>query len=57
MHLTRTWYERHLARLYDDGPLRMADLAQLELIAGTYKSREKFATINTPLKPKGMRPT
>ena len=44
MHLTRTWYERHLARLYDDGPLRMADLAQLELIAGTYKSREKFLT-------------
>jgi DNA helicase-2/ATP-dependent DNA helicase PcrA len=44
MHLTRTWYEPHLARLYDDATSRMADLAQLEEIAGTYKSREKFLT-------------
>ena len=44
MHLARTWYEPHLDRLYDDGPLRMADLTQLEQIAGTYKSREKFLT-------------
>ena len=35
MHLTRAWYEPHLARLYDDAALRMADLAQLEEIAGT----------------------
>jgi DNA helicase II / ATP-dependent DNA helicase PcrA len=44
LHLTRAWYEPHLARLYDDAALRMADLAQLEEIAGTYKSREKFLT-------------
>ena len=44
MNLTRAWYEPHLARLYDDATPRMADLAQLEEIAGTYKSREKFLT-------------
>ena len=42
MHLTRAWNEPHLAR--HDAALRMADLAQLEEIAGTYKSREKFLT-------------
>ena len=44
MHLARAWYEPHLDRLYDDGPLRMPDLAQLEQIASTYKSRERFLT-------------
>jgi DNA helicase-2/ATP-dependent DNA helicase PcrA len=44
MHLVRTWYEPHLDRLYEDGQFRIPDLAQLEQIAGTYKSREKFLT-------------
>jgi len=44
MYLTREWYEPHLERLYEDPQFRLADLAQLEQIAGTYKSREKFLT-------------
>jgi DNA helicase-2/ATP-dependent DNA helicase PcrA len=44
MHLVRAWYEPHLPRLYDDPQSRAADLAQLEQIAGTYKSMEKFLT-------------
>ena len=44
MHLVRTWYEPHLTRLYEDAQSRAADLAQLEQIAGTYKSRQKFLT-------------
>jgi ATP-dependent DNA helicase UvrD/PcrA len=44
MHLVRTWYEPHLVRRYDDHQNRVADLAQLEQIAGNYKSREKFLT-------------
>ena len=44
MHLARAWYEPHLARLYEDAQLRMADLAQLELIAANYNTREKFLT-------------
>jgi DNA helicase II / ATP-dependent DNA helicase PcrA len=30
--------------MYDDGHLRMADIAQLEQIAGGYESRERFLT-------------
>ena len=44
IHFVRVWYEPHLARLYDDAPVRMPDLAHLEQIAGTYKSGEKFLT-------------
>jgi ATP-dependent DNA helicase UvrD/PcrA len=44
MHLVRVWYEPHLERLYEDPQFRLADLGQLEQIAGTYKSREKFLT-------------
>ena len=44
MHLARVWYEPHLERLYEDHQFRIPDLAQLEQIAGTYKSREKFLT-------------
>jgi DNA helicase II / ATP-dependent DNA helicase PcrA len=44
IHLVMAWYEPHLARLYEDSRARMVDLAQLEQIAGTYKSREKFLT-------------
>ena len=32
------------SRLYDDPKSREADIAQLEQIAGTYKSRQKFLT-------------
>ncbi|HET9045335.1 MAG TPA: ATP-dependent helicase [Casimicrobiaceae bacterium] len=38
------WYEPHLARLYDDAPLRAPDLVQLRRIAATYPSRERFLT-------------
>jgi DNA helicase II / ATP-dependent DNA helicase PcrA len=42
--LLRQWYEPHLHRMYDDGHLRMADIAQLEQIAAGYESRERFLT-------------
>ena len=38
------WYEPQMARLYDDGAPRDADLAQLKRIATTYASRERFLT-------------
>ena len=38
------WYEPHLARLYDDAPVRQRDLVQLQQIASTYSSRERFVT-------------
>jgi DNA helicase-2/ATP-dependent DNA helicase PcrA len=38
------WYEPHLARLYDDAPVRQGDLVQLARIAATYASRERFLT-------------
>ena len=38
------WYEPHLIRLYDDATIRLRDLVQLEQIAATYKSRQKFLT-------------
>jgi DNA helicase-2/ATP-dependent DNA helicase PcrA len=38
------WYEPHLARLYDDAYARRGDLAQLQRIAATYSSRERFLT-------------
>ena len=40
----RRWYEPHLERLHDDAAARMADLAQLEQIAASYRSREQFLT-------------
>src|SRR5262245_16826703 len=42
--LVRQWYEPHLQRIYDDGHLRAADIAQLEKIAAGYESRERFLT-------------
>jgi Phage integrase family len=42
--LVRQWYEPHLQRMYDDGHLRAADIAQLEQIAAGYGSRERFLT-------------
>lgn len=38
------WYQPHLERLHDDAPARAADLQQLERIAATYASRERFLT-------------
>lgn len=40
----RYWYEPHLERLHEDASTRLADLLQLEQIAGGYPSREKFLT-------------
>jgi DNA helicase-2/ATP-dependent DNA helicase PcrA len=38
------WYTPQLERLYDDAPMRLQDLAQLQNIAGTYRGREQFLT-------------
>jgi DNA helicase II / ATP-dependent DNA helicase PcrA len=40
----RRWYEPHLERIHDDAPARKADLMQLEQIAASYPSRERFLT-------------
>jgi DNA helicase-2/ATP-dependent DNA helicase PcrA len=40
----RGWYEPHLERLHDDAAVRAADLAQLEQIAASYRTREQFLT-------------
>jgi len=40
----RRWYQPHLERLHDDAGTRAGDLAQLEQIAATYPSRERFLT-------------
>src|SRR5262249_42853061 len=40
----RSWYEPHLARIHDDAATRVADLVQLEQIAASYPSRERFLT-------------
>ena len=40
----RAWYEPHLERAYDDHAARRADLLQLERIAATTPSRERFLT-------------
>ncbi|GAA4489190.1 UvrD-helicase domain-containing protein [Gluconacetobacter asukensis] len=42
--LIRHWYEPHLERLHEDATTRLADLLQLEQIAGGYPSRERFLT-------------
>ncbi len=42
--LARQWYEPHLHRMYEDGHVRAADIAQLEQIAAGYDSRERFLT-------------
>ncbi len=38
------WYTPQLERIYDDAPMRLQDLAQLQNIAGTYPERERFLT-------------
>jgi DNA helicase-2/ATP-dependent DNA helicase PcrA len=42
--LVRAWYEPHLERLYDNANIRAGDVEQLEQIAATYPSRERFLT-------------
>ena len=42
--MVRTWYRPHLQRLYDSAHVRAGDLEQLEVIAGSYPSRERFLT-------------
>ncbi|MBE9607171.1 ATP-dependent helicase [Acetobacteraceae bacterium H6797] len=42
--LARCWYEPILARIHEDAPTRLADLAQLQQIAAGYPSRERFLT-------------
>jgi DNA helicase-2/ATP-dependent DNA helicase PcrA len=44
IELVRKWYEPHLERLHEDASARLADLVQLEQIAGGYASRERFLT-------------
>ncbi len=38
------WYEGELERLFDDAPVRQADIQQLARIAATYPSLERFLT-------------
>ncbi len=40
----RAWYEPHLERLHEDFATRQIDLVQLEQIAATFPSRERFLT-------------
>jgi DNA helicase-2/ATP-dependent DNA helicase PcrA len=44
MERVRLWYEPHLQRIHEDATARLADLLQLEQIASTYPSRERFLT-------------
>jgi DNA helicase II / ATP-dependent DNA helicase PcrA len=40
----RLWYEPHLDRIHEDSLTRREDLIQLEQIASSYPSRERFLT-------------
>jgi len=40
----REWYQPHLERIYDSAQVRAGDLVQLERIATSFDSREKFLT-------------
>ncbi len=44
MELIARWYEPHLQRIYDEAFVRQRDVAQLQKIAATYPSRERFLT-------------
>jgi DNA helicase II / ATP-dependent DNA helicase PcrA len=44
MDLVTRWYEPHLQRIYEDAYIRQSDLVQLQQIASTYTSRERFLT-------------
>jgi DNA helicase-2/ATP-dependent DNA helicase PcrA len=40
----KKWYEAHLNRIYESAAMRMGDIEQLEQIANTFSSRERFIT-------------
>lgn len=40
----RRWYEPHLERNHDDAAMRHADILQMESLAATFSSRERFLT-------------
>ena len=42
MDLVKRWYGPHLERLHDDAPARRLDVDNLERIASSYASRERF---------------
>ncbi len=42
--LVLRWYETRIDTMYDDANVRLADLATLARIAGTYASQERFLT-------------
>ena len=44
MECVSKWYEPHLERIYEDAFVRLADILQLQQIASTYASRERFLT-------------
>ncbi len=44
MDVVTHWYEPHLQRIYEDAYIRQGDLVQLQQIASTYTSRERFLT-------------
>ncbi|HEV7632527.1 MAG TPA: ATP-dependent helicase [Steroidobacteraceae bacterium] len=44
MRLVREWYQPHLERIYEHFHTRIGDLDQLEQLAATYPSRERFIT-------------
>jgi DNA helicase-2/ATP-dependent DNA helicase PcrA len=44
MEAVTRWYEPHLQRIYEDAYVRQGDLVQLQQIAATYRSRERFLT-------------
>jgi DNA helicase-2/ATP-dependent DNA helicase PcrA len=44
LDLAVQWYQPQLQRIFDDAPARMADLQQLQRLAGDHRSRERFLT-------------
>src|SRR5204862_179426 len=44
LELVARWYEPHLQRIHEDAFVRQRDIAQLQQIAATYPSRERFLT-------------
>jgi DNA helicase-2/ATP-dependent DNA helicase PcrA len=42
--MVRRWYEPHLERNHEDASIRHADVLQMESIASTYPTRERFLT-------------
>ncbi|MEP6942148.1 MAG: ATP-dependent helicase [Betaproteobacteria bacterium] len=44
MDVVMRWYEPHFQRIYEDAYVRQGDLAQLQQIAATFPSRERFLT-------------